>query len=138
MTSVLLDGLDKRACQAVIAFSQSIDSYRDNPDDVRFCRLLDRIKLMLQCVATLKPLMEMFASSALSGEPELINNAMKAVENIVKEVEDLEKYILGKRQTEYTNIVQKLDEVLLGPDYGPGQQMMKRARVDFEGRSQKP
>ena len=126
----------KTICNVLIGLSDIIDEYKTKPDDVRFCLLLDKIKLVLSTATGLARLnvLRLFVPSLVT-EGDLVDRTTKALKNIHSEIDDLEKYILGKRQTDFKQISDKLDDVLLGPDYPEGQRMMKRAKLDFEQHS---
>lgn len=129
-------GYEKSICNVLCCISELVDEYKQKPDEVRFCLLLDKLKLVLSTASGLSNLglLRVFVPS-LALEGVLLDKTTKALKNIHSEIDDLEKYILGKRQTDFKQVSDKLDEVLLGPDYSEGQKMMKRARLDFEQQS---
>lgn len=123
-----LVGFEKTTCSGLIALANTIDKYKDKPDDIRFCLLVDKVKLILDVMSSFGPLFS-------SMDVELLGKTESAIKDIREEFDQLENYIIGKRQLEHKQIIQKLDTVLLGPDYQEGRQMMEAAKTDFYGKT---
>ena len=138
MTFLPNPNFEKSICNLLISISDELDEYKKKPDSVRFCLLLDKIKMVLGTASGLSRLnsLRLFVPNLIP-EHEISDKTIKALKNITTEIDDLEKFVLGKRETEIKSISDKLDEVLLGPDYPEGNKLMKRARADFEAQSGK-
>ena len=129
---------EKTLCAGIIGASKVINTYKDKPDDVRFCLLLDKVRILMAGLSALtddKTFLPLFCPS-LMDEPELLKNTTDAIDVITKEFVELEKYLLRIRKSEYTEIIGRLDDVLLGPDYPQGKEMMERAKTDFVSRNE--
>lgn len=123
-------GFEKTACAGIIALANTIDKYKDKPDEIRFCLLVDKVKLILDLASAFGINVGYFLGSSLV-EKELLEKTGSALKDIREEFEQLEMYIIGRRQLEHKEIIRKLDDVLLGPDYQEGKEMMEAAKSDF-------
>lgn len=56
------------------------------------------------------------------------------INTIDNEFSELEDFIQGKTKNHMENMNNKLDEVLLGPYYAAGEELMKTAKSDLETR----
>lgn len=63
-----------------------------------------------------------------------INKSIRFFNNVFEEIKALEDYIQSDSKSIMTDMHHKLDEVLMGPYYQAGQELMENSKNDFEKR----
>ena len=129
--------LETGCVTGISSFAQLIEDNKNKPDDVRFALQFDKIKTLLyaaKMLTTNKMIFGLVFPNILSDQ---IDKLSIDLDTIIQEITDMENYVLNKRKSELKTITDKLDEVLLGPDYAPGMEMMKKANEDFQQNSHK-
>ena len=115
----------------ISSFAQLIEENQNKIDDVRFALEFDKIKTLLQMANMLTTNKMIFRIVFPNIDDDQIDKLTKDLDTIIQEITEMESYVLNKRKSELKTIADKLDEVLLGPDYAPGMEMMKKAKKDF-------
>ena len=115
----------------ISSFAQLIEENQNKIDDVRFALEFDKIKTLLQMANMLTTNKMIFRIVFPNIDDDQIDKLTKDLDTIIQEITEMESYVLNKRKSELKTIGDKLDEVLLGPDYAPGMEMMKKANEDF-------
>ena len=130
--------------------SATLDRYRKYPDEIRFLMMFDKMHVMLDVgkMALLEYYKNEIKKINLSDDlnekqkAEKINNILRIegqigtlIKVLNEELDDLDKFIQSETKSRLKSMEDKLDAFLLGPDYAPGNELMKDAKKDLETRA---
>lgn len=125
-----------------------IQRYHKFDDTTRFLMLIDKFYLITtsSTLGIIASLSDRTPAQIANGRDDedvneetekrnMIIDEVTKISNLLKsELSDLEDFIREKKETSLKSIENKLDEVLLGPDYHTGALLMNEAKEDFDSR----
>lgn len=145
----------KNLIQHIEGIAKLVEDYRKYDDATHYMLLVDKIKIILLTFRSLaiashdddiyRANLQVVANESTDEERAL---SITRIEEIKKqtctvfdllndEIAGLQQFIMSRNTGPMQNIENKLDEVLLGPDYPLGQELMRKSQEDFNERMAK-
>lgn len=142
----LLQSSEELIKSTMIDFQKMIKRYEKFPDEVRFLMLTDKLHLFLLLLKSVINITYSDEIRFLERKVELtpeeksekvseihikIDSISYSFDLLKNELDLLENYIQSDSKSRLNSIETKMDELLLGPYYKSGIELMKNAQTDF-------
>lgn len=124
-----------------------IKRYEKFPPETRFLMLIDKLTIILTMARTVMTLQQQMELNKIDNNTELsdevklekkqqmvirLDESTEIMDLLKKELFALEDFIQSDTKSILSKMNNKLDEVLMGPYYASGKELMKNAHVEFD------